>query len=412
VQLTDLEFLTSRAGAALLERLHGEDLRDSNILRLITVLRKDYTADQARAALELAQVRIKAVEKFGDAAHKLYFTREAWEQASHPLVSRYRARNTADSHVVDICCGIGADALAFAEHGAHVTGIDLDPMRVEMARVNSLVLGLHANFEGADARHYAIDAKTDLIYFDPGRRGSDGRRVYDVEAYEPPLSLIDGWGAKRIMVKVSPGVDLNQLAGYGGEVWFISVEGDLKEAVLNIEPQRTRPSLFGARMQTKKQELKAVLITDEDCLEWNGKVGAEDERLSQPRNYLIEPDSSLIRAGLVKDAAARFDAYQLDDSTAYLTADDAPESAWVKAWRVIDWMPFNLKRLRSYLRERNVGNVTVKKRGTAVTPEALIPQLKLKGDQARTLVLTRMNDAQIVMICDAMPEKQTRLSEK
>jgi hypothetical protein len=51
------------------------------------------------------------------------------------------------------------------------------------------------------------------------------------------------------------------------------------------------------------------------------------------------------------------------------------------------------------LREHSVGTVTVKKRGSAVTPEVLIPQLKLKGDQSRTLVLTRCQGQQIVMIC-------------
>ena len=41
-----------------------------------------------------------------------------------------------------------------------------------------------------------------------------------------------------------------------------------------------------------------------------------------------------------------------------------------------------------------------KKRGTAVTPDTLIPQLKLKGSESRTLVLTRYQGQQIVMICE------------
>ncbi|MBC7870509.1 MAG: SAM-dependent methyltransferase, partial [Chitinophagaceae bacterium] len=62
-------------------------------------------------------------------------------------------------------------------------------------------------------------------------------------------------------------------------------------------------------------------------------------------------------------------------------------------------MPFNLKKQRAYLRERNVGTVTVKKRGSALTPEGLIADLKLKGDETRTLVLTRCAGRPIVMIC-------------
>jgi hypothetical protein len=62
-------------------------------------------------------------------------------------------------------------------------------------------------------------------------------------------------------------------------------------------------------------------------------------------------------------------------------------------------MPFNVKKLRAYLRERGVGTLTVKKRGSPLTPEQLISQVKPKGDASRTLVLTRHQGAPIVIIC-------------
>lgn len=394
MQLTDLQFLTSDAGVQLLERLRGEDLRDSNTLRLITLLRKQYTADEARAALELAQLRVKAVGKFGAAAGQMYFTRDALEQASHPLVSAYRARDAAGWQILDICVGIGGDALPFAVAGAHVTGVDLDPVRVEMARLNALALGVDANFELGDARNYPVNPQTDLIFFDPARRDAQGRRIHQVEAYQPPLSLINAWDVPRKMVKVSPGVDVQQLAVYGGEVWFISVMGDLKEALLVLNA--------GDSIRQNARKFKAVLLTDDATLEWSD-IPLQETSLSEPRQFLLEPDAALIRAGLVTNAAQAFDAYQLDESIAYLTADHVPSSAWVKAWNVLHWMPFSVKALRAYLRDQHVGNVTVKKRGTAVTPEALIPQLKLKGTETRTLILSRLKGEQIVMVCDERP---------
>jgi len=50
-----------------------------------------------------------------------------------------------------------------------------------------------------------------------------------------------------------------------------------------------------------------------------------------------------------------------------------------------------------------VGRVTIKKRGTAVTPEQLRGQLALKGDAAATLVLTRVGGAQHVIVVDPLP---------
>ena len=61
-------------------------------------------------------------------------------------------------------------------------------------------------------------------------------------------------------------------------------------------------------------------------------------------------------------------------------------------------MPFQLKRLRAALRERNIGPVTVKKRGSPILPEDLIQQLKLEGEEPLTLFLTQLNGAPIVIL--------------
>jgi len=105
----------------------------------------------------------------------------------------------------------------------------------------------------------------------------------------------------------------------------------------------------------------------------------------------------------VRDLAAEIDAAMLDPEIAYLTSDHVPASAWLRTWRVIDWLPYQLKRLRATLRERGIGRVTVKKRGSPLMPEQLIPALRLKGDAACTLILTQHMGRPIVMICDEAP---------
>ncbi len=384
ISLSDLDFLISPAGVLLLDNLAGEDLAENRILPLITRLRRDYSQEQARAALEMAQLRRKAVEKFGDNAAKMFFTRDALEQASDPLVRGYRSQIATSLRVIDVCCGIGADSLAMAQEGGDVTGFDIDPVRVRIAAYNAAALGLNAQFRVADVRDGLPDS--DLIFFDPARRDSNGKRIYDVERYQPPLSLIREWSAPRMVVKLSPGVDLEQLEAYGGSVEFISVKGDLKEAVLWL----------GSEMPARK----ATLLTPQQAYHWESSDLPVSAPLSPPLGWLIEPDAALLRAGLVADAALALGAYQLDETIAYLTSDQKPDSPWVRTWKIVDWMPFHLKKLRAYLRERNVGNVTVKKRGAAITPEELIAGLKLKGDESRTLALTRYQGQPIVLICE------------
>jgi hypothetical protein len=65
-------------------------------------------------------------------------------------------------------------------------------------------------------------------------------------------------------------------------------------------------------------------------------------------------------------------------------------------------MPFGLKRLKSYLRDRNVGRITIKKRGTAVVPEQLRKQLVLTGTEEATIVLTRVAGNQQVLLVEPL----------
>jgi hypothetical protein len=51
------------------------------------------------------------------------------------------------------------------------------------------------------------------------------------------------------------------------------------------------------------------------------------------------------------------------------------------------------------LRQRHIGHLTVKKRGSPIEPEFLIHRLHLKGDQERVLVLSQLRGDPIVMIC-------------
>lgn len=397
ISLQDLEFLASAPGGALLAHLREQDLSNARTLGILSTLRKTYTIDQSRAALTMARLQLKAMDKFGADARRMFFTEDALQQASDPLVRRYRADTfPAVARLLDACCGIGADALTFAQAGAQVLGLDLDPLRVAIARHNASALGYEiARFEVADVRQ-GIPSGYDLIFFDPARRDAQGRRIYDVERYLPPLSTVRVWPTGPALVKLSPGVDVSQLTEYDGGVEFISVAGDLKECVL--------------RLNCGVDGISATLLHEGAVLHWRRDGPAPEVGLSAPLGWLVEPDPAIIRAGLVQDAAAHFNAVMLDSTIAYLTADDPPRSPWVRCWPVLDWMPFHVKALRAYLRQHDVGRVIVKKRGSPVTPEALIPQLKLKGAQERVLVLTRCRQQPVILICGVYDQPRSEES--
>jgi len=395
MQPADLDFLASARGQSLLAELAQADLSDAAQLALLMRLRQTYSPRESAAALELARLRLRARDKFGPQADSLYFTAAALEQASHPLARAWRSQGWKGAQVVDACCGMGADSLAFAQAGAHVLGLDVDALRLALARLNAQALGLPARFEQQDVRAWQ-PPPADLIFYDPSRRSADGQRLHHVESYEPPLSLVAGWARRaRVQAKLSPGVELAQLAGLGGGLSFLAVGEDLKEALWDSRPDWTDED--GAR--------RAVLLHPQGALTWARPAHAPEPpaRLSPPLAWLIEPNAALLRAGLVRDAAAAWDAALLDETIAYLTSTTKPDTPWARAWRVQTWLPFQLKRLRAALRERDVGRLTVKKRGSPISPQSLQAQLKLKGAQAATVVLTRHQGQPIALICDEQP---------
>jgi hypothetical protein len=185
------------------------------------------------------------------------------------------------------------------------------------------------------------------------------------------------------------------LSAYGdAEIEFISLQGELKEAVLWFGPLRsTGPS------GPHTGFCRATLLPGPHTLTAMSVTASPSLRLADPLGYLYEPDPAVLRAGLVADLGLQLDAAQLDPEIAYLTAEKLLPTPFARAWAVEDWFPFQLKRLRAYLRERGIGRVVVKKRGSPLEPEALIRDLKLAGSLERTIFLTHLRGKPIVAIC-------------
>ncbi len=90
----------------------------------------------------------------------------------------------------------------------------------------------------------------------------------------------------------------------------------------------------------------------------------------------------MIRAGLVTAVAAGVKGGLVDDHIAYVTSDEAFRTPFARGFRVVETLPYREKALRAALRERNIGSLTIKKRGVDVVPDELRKRLSLAGDEA------------------------------
>ncbi|MCB7136723.1 class I SAM-dependent methyltransferase [Cellulosimicrobium marinum] len=404
--------LLSPEGWTLLGALPPYD--EQQALVLAAGLRaKGVDPDLAAAALTQSRLRSAGRAKFGAFADGMLFTQAGLEQATRLVVAARHAQRylaAGATKVADLTCGIGADALALAGSGLQVLACDVDELTAAIATVNL------RHFPEAEVRHgdgLALDLAADGVdgvYADPARRTRSGSRVFDPGAYAPPLDAV--WALRdrvpAVGVKVGPGISHDGLPADAETEW-VSVDGDVVEAALWFGPLApagpgrsalvltTRPGPDGA--PTTSARTLAHRPGEDDVVPDVGDVG----------QYLYEPDGAVIRAGLVGHAAAELGGRLVDRTIAYVTADtpapvgDAGLAAGLaRGYRVLDTLPFGLKRLRAYLRERDVGRLTIKKRGTAVTPEQLRRQLALNGSREATIVLTRVGGRQSVLVVEPL----------
>ncbi|CAM5228064.1 SAM-dependent methyltransferase OS=Streptomyces albaduncus OX=68172 GN=FHS32_000882 PE=4 SV=1 [Streptomyces griseoloalbus] len=386
--MNDLAPLLTPEGRALLDEVRDTD--PAHELAVATRLRRDHPAELVSAALGQARLRQRAVAKFGaEDAARMFFTPNGVEQSTRRSVAAYRAerlRAAGVRSVADLCCGIGGDAIALARAGIRVLAVDRDPQAAAAARANAEALGLAGLIEVREADVTEVDTSGyDAVFVDPARRSSKRGRIFDPEAYSPPLS----WAVRAALdasraaaLKIAPGIPHEAVPAEAEAEW-ISDGGDVKEAVL----------WFGTAPGT----IRATLLPGPHTLV---SRGLPDPEVRPVGRYLYEPDGAVVRSHLVAEVAEMLDGGLIDPTIAYVTTDTLTPTPYATAYEITDRLPFNVKKLKALLREREVGVLTVKKRGSAVEPEELRRKAlpKPHGTASVTVFLTRVASAPTMLL--------------
>ncbi len=351
------------------------------------------TAEQAAAAMTQETLRARGVDKFGADAVRMYFTPDGLEQATRPRVADHRAARlvAADvAAVVDLGGGIGGDLVALARAGLTAVGVDLDPVRVAIAEANLAALGLEGAVGVADATTLDL-APFGAAFADPAPRSGSGR-VMDADGWTPPwpfvAQLLERPGARAVM-KVAPGIPHALVPG-GTEAEWVSVAGEVKEAALwspALATVRRRATVIGPG--------GLATLTEED-----DPYDGQRRPVRELGEFLYEPDGAVIRARLVTAVAAGVQGGLLDAHIAYVTSDMGFRSPFARAYRVVEELPFREKQLKAALRARDIGVLSIKKRGVRVDPASLRRRLALSGASSATLVLTRRAGSGIALLVE------------
>ena len=401
-----VERLTTGEGWGLLQSLPPYD--ESTALSLGLRLREaGFDPDLVAAALTQSRLRGRAARKFGGHAAEMLFTADGLEQASRAELAAAHAgrfHRAGLERVIDLGCGIGSDAMGCARAGLQVHAVDADEVTAAIAAVN-LRPWPSARVEAARAEGVALptgtDARTTGIWLDPARRTPGvaditgrTRRLFRLEDLSPDWDFVRtaAQSVRAAGAKLSPAFSHRQVPP-GTEAQWASYRGEVLECTVWWGDLADHPG----RTALMLGDHPAYAVTEEDAAE----ADPTPARLDRLPGYLYEADRAVLRAGLVGALVRAVDGHELSPGTGYVCSTQDAPVAWARRYAVREAFPFNVKALRAWMRDHDVGRVTIKKRGVSQDPEQLRRQLRLKGSREVTVLITRIGGVSAAVILDA-----------
>lgn len=135
--------------------------------------------------------------------------------------------------VVDMLCGAGGDAIAFARNGKSVTAIEQDPARLRMAEFNASIfrIGSGIKFVQGDALEVVQGLKAEAVYLDPPWGGPDywKKEAFTLSNFNPDGELLIAaafQAAPTVLIKLPKNFDM-------GEFERIGVDAQVAEHSIN-----------------------------------------------------------------------------------------------------------------------------------------------------------------------------------
>lgn len=392
---SELTALLTPEGLRLLDEVGPIVSTDDAALAVSRLRAAGHSPELVSTVVGQARLRARGAAKFGPFAERMLFTRAGLEQATRLAIAarhagRFRAAGL--TRIADLGCGIGGDALGFAGIGLSVHAVDADEVTAAIAAYNLAPFGDAVTVAHARAEDVDLDG-VDAVWLDPARRTaghSETRQVASNE-WSPSLDWVFALlGRTSGGVKLGPGFDRTRLPD-DVEAQWISADGSTIELVL-----------WSGSLARTGIRRAALVVRGAEAWELTAPRDAADVEPRALGAFVHEPDGAVIRARLIGEVARSLDAGMLAPGIAYLTSDAALTSPFVSSFRVREELPADPKKLASALRARGIGTLEIKKRGVDVDPALLRKRLSLRGDEAATLLLTRVGTKRLALLTDRM----------
>lgn len=225
----------------------------------------------------------------------------------------------ARSSMVDLTGGFGVDFSYLARGFSQATYVERQRHLCDLAEHNMAALGLdQARIVCGDGVEYLRQmGPVDFIYLDPARRDEHGSRTYAIEDCTPNvLELRDLLLAKSqyTLVKLSPMLDWRKaVADFDGtvrEVHIVATGNECKELLL----------VLGQQVHEEPSAPRVFCVNDNQRIDYDSAAYTQGLRiggkpLPEAKNYLYEPNASIMKAGCFDLVEERFGVTQVGPSS-------------------------------------------------------------------------------------------------
>lgn len=314
--------------------------------------------------------------------------------------------------IADLTGGLGVDSWAFSEVADKVLYNEMNPALAAAARHNFKALGVTNIFiKNSEATSDSLkdifgDFRPDVIFLDPARRDSAGKKVFLLEDCSPDVlkMLPELFGISRfVLLKLSPMADITMAVerldrtyeeylekasgkGWNGqwvrEVHVVASGGECKELLILLDGEWNEGYSLTCREDGKTLTFKPEEIT-------KAKASYPDSTFAR---IIFEPGKSLTKAGVFNAICERFGLVKLARFTHLYTISEplsdseleqrtAPLKDFGKVFYVKEILPLNKSSMKDVGKRYPHSEVSAK--NIPMSSDELRTRLKVKsGDDA------------------------------
>lgn len=361
--------------------------------------------DMAIAVRQIAsrqRTRTKLPEFYNE-ENLMYPVQLSLEQCSSEQTAKHKAKMVKGEKFVDLTGGFGVDFYYMAQNFEQSIYVEKQEELCRLADHNFRVLNLR-EFQVLNQTANQFIASmpfVDLIFIDPHRRDTSGRKTIQIRDCEPDLSQILPYlmtKTRTLMVKLSPMLDLHKaIVDLPGtyQIDIVAVENECKELIFLISSVKSDRKLkircFNYLKNNVIQQFEAHSLTD--SLNVNYSIN--------PLGFLYEPNVAVLKSGAFNTIANDFKLHKFNPNTHLYTSAEKISDFPGRVFKVTETLALN-NQVYKYIQQKYIrANISV--RNFTMSVEELRRKTKLlDGGEWYLFAYKNADNKSLISICEKL----------